>query len=93
MLSASFLFASFMQVFTRVFRFHSRLDETYIDVNPNVGEALISHSMMLHEGLATTKGTRYILVGFDDVDEKGALFPSLWFIALNGDLPKLISFS
>jgi len=54
-------------------RFHSRPDKTYVDIKPDVGEALISHAQMLHEGLATTKGTRYILVGFDSIDEKDPL--------------------
>jgi hypothetical protein len=29
--------------------------------------------MVLHEGLPTTKGTRYILVGFNSIDEKDPL--------------------
>ena len=51
-------------------RFHSRIDKSHVDVQPDVGEALISHAEILHEGLATTKGTRYILVGFDALDER-----------------------
>lgn len=54
-------------------RFHNRVDGTYVDVNPNVGEALLSHAEILHEGLATTKGTRYILVGFNSIDRKDPL--------------------
>eukprot|EP00584_Thalassiosira_punctigera_P006776 CAMPEP_0172543076 /NCGR_PEP_ID=MMETSP1067-20121228/13552_1 /TAXON_ID=265564 ORGANISM="Thalassiosira punctigera, Strain Tpunct2005C2" /NCGR_SAMPLE_ID=MMETSP1067 /ASSEMBLY_ACC=CAM_ASM_000444 /LENGTH=539 /DNA_ID=CAMNT_0013329413 /DNA_START=470 /DNA_END=2089 /DNA_ORIENTATION=+ len=54
-------------------RFHSRQDKSYVDIRPDVGEALISHSQILHEGLATTNGTRYILVGFDSIDEKDPL--------------------
>ena len=47
-------------------RFHSRVDGTYYDVKPDVGEGIISHAEIQHEGLATTKGTRYILVGFGE---------------------------
>mmetsp|Transcript_13993 Transcript_13993/g.28550 ORF Transcript_13993/g.28550 Transcript_13993/m.28550 type:complete len:533 (+) Transcript_13993:96-1694(+) len=54
-------------------RFHNRFDGSYVDVNPDVGEALISHADILHEGLATTKGTRYILVGFNSIDENDPL--------------------
>eukprot|EP00956_Cyclotella_meneghiniana_P014624 scaffold22018_cov39-Cyclotella_meneghiniana.AAC.3 len=51
-------------------RYHNRITKEAIDVNPAVGEALLSHAMILHEGLQTTKGTRYILVGFNTIDEK-----------------------
>mmetsp|Transcript_5757 Transcript_5757/g.12476 ORF Transcript_5757/g.12476 Transcript_5757/m.12476 type:complete len:602 (-) Transcript_5757:114-1919(-) len=54
-------------------RFHSRRDKSYVDHHPNVGEALLSHAQILHEGLATTNGTRYILVGFDSIDKKDPL--------------------
>mmetsp|Transcript_921 Transcript_921/g.1979 ORF Transcript_921/g.1979 Transcript_921/m.1979 type:complete len:542 (+) Transcript_921:150-1775(+) len=54
-------------------RFHNRIDESYIDIFPEVGEILLSHAHILHEGMATTKGTRYILVGFDQIDEKDPL--------------------
>ena len=54
-------------------RFHNRYDGSFIDVTPDVGEALISHADILHEGLATTGGTRYILVGFNSIDEKDPL--------------------
>ena len=53
-----------------VHRYHNRITKEAIDVNPAVGEALLSHAMILHEGLPTTKGTRYILVGFNTIDEK-----------------------
>ena len=56
--------------FDMVHRYHSRIAKTAIDINPEVGEALLSHAMILHEGLPTTKGTRYILVGFNTIDEK-----------------------
>ena len=49
------------------------MDRTFVDINPDVGEALLSHAEILHEGLATTKGTRYILVGFNSIDEKDPL--------------------
>lgn len=49
------------------------MEETFVDINPDVGEALLSHAEILHEGLATTKGTRYILVGFNSIDEKDPL--------------------
>ncbi|GFH61535.1 hypothetical protein CTEN210_18011 [Chaetoceros tenuissimus] len=35
---------------------------------PRIGEGIIHNSVIEHEGLATTKGTRYILVGFLNVD-------------------------
>lgn len=43
-------------------RFHSRPDGTHIDVKPPaVGYGILSNANILHEGLATTNGTRYIL--------------------------------
>lgn len=54
-------------------RFHHRIDKSHIDIHPEVGETLLSHAMIFHEGLPTTKGTRYILVGFDSIDEKDPL--------------------
>lgn len=36
---------------------------------PRIGEGIIHNSVIEHEGLATTKGTRYILVGFLNVDQ------------------------
>jgi hypothetical protein len=55
-------------------RFHSRiLKEKAIDIHPELGETLLSHAMVLHEGLPTTSGTRYILVGFNSIDEKDPL--------------------
>ena len=56
-----------------VIRFHSRYDKSHIDVNPSVGEALITYAKVLHEGLTTSEGTRYILVGFNSIDEKDPL--------------------
>lgn len=49
------------------------MDMSHIDLFPSVGEALLSHAMIVHEGMATTKGTRYILVGFNQVDAKDPL--------------------
>lgn len=54
----------------KCFRFHNRADKSYFDVNPSVGEVLVSNSQISHEGLATTSGTRYILVGFDSIDNQ-----------------------
>jgi len=39
-----------------------------IVARPKVGEGIVHNSIMEHEGLATTKGTRFILVGFLNVD-------------------------
>ncbi len=49
-------------------RYHDTNKGTYYDAKPNVGDVLINNAMVKHEGLATTKGTRYILVGFMNVD-------------------------
>ena len=49
------------------------MDRTFVDINPNVGEALLSPAEVLHEGLATTAGTRYILVGFNSIDRRDPL--------------------
>ena len=51
-------------------RFHNRLDSSYEDARPKPGQVLINNAMVHHEGLPTTKGTRYILVGFMNVDVK-----------------------
>lgn len=50
-------------------RFHNRMDGTYEDAKPRPGQVLINNAMVSHEGLATTKGTRYIFVGFMNVDQ------------------------
>mmetsp|Transcript_25885 Transcript_25885/g.30069 ORF Transcript_25885/g.30069 Transcript_25885/m.30069 type:complete len:481 (-) Transcript_25885:185-1627(-) len=49
-------------------RFHNRRDGTYIDAMLRPGEVLINNAMVTHEGLPTTEGTRYILVGFMNID-------------------------
>ena len=54
-------------------RFHDRIKGETIEIQPKVGEVLLSHAMILHEGLPTTNGTRYILVGFNSIDEKDPL--------------------
>jgi hypothetical protein len=54
-------------------RFHHRIKNRAIDIHPEPGEALLSHAMILHEGLPTTSGTRYILVGFNSIDAKDPL--------------------
>lgn len=51
-------------------RFHNLKDDSHQDANPKPGNVLINNAMVLHEGLPTTKGTRYILVGFLYVDVK-----------------------
>jgi 2OG-Fe(II) oxygenase superfamily. len=51
-------------------RFHNTKDDSHQDANPKPGNVLINNAMVLHEGLPTTKGTRYILVGFMYVDVK-----------------------
>ena len=51
-------------------RFHNRYDGTHMDARPKVGQVLINNAVVHHEGLPTTKGTRYILVGFMNVDVK-----------------------
>jgi len=51
-------------------RFHNRRDSTHEDARPKPGQVLINNAMVHHEGLPTTKGTRYILVGFMNVDVK-----------------------
>ena len=40
------------------------------DARPRPGQVLINNAMVHHEGLPTTKGTRYILVGFMNIDTK-----------------------
>ena len=42
--------------------------QTVYDIRPNRGEVLLNNALLLHEGLPTTKGTRYIMVGFMNVD-------------------------
>jgi hypothetical protein len=51
-------------------RFHSRHDDAHEDARPEPGQVLINNAMVHHEGLPTTKGIRYILVGFMNVDVK-----------------------
>jgi len=43
-------------------------EKWYYDARPGVGDVLINNAMVNHEGLATTKGTRYIFVGFMNID-------------------------
>jgi cytoskeletal protein RodZ len=49
-------------------RFYDRLRGTTYDAKPKPGDVLINNAMVQHEGLATTKGTRYIFVGFMNID-------------------------
>ena len=49
-------------------RFYNALEQTFEDVHLNPGEVVINNAMVTHEGLPTTKGTRYIFVGFMHVD-------------------------
>lgn len=51
-------------------RFHNRAEESYHDVKPDAGEVIINNALVTHEGLATTEGTRYILVGFINFERK-----------------------
>jgi len=51
-------------------RFHNRLTGTYDDAKLTPGQVLINNAMVTHEGLPTTKGIRYIFVGFMNVDRK-----------------------
>jgi hypothetical protein len=51
-------------------RYYNLNDNSYQDANAKPGQVLINNAMVLHEGLPTTKGTRYILVGFMNVDVK-----------------------
>ncbi len=46
------------------------------DARPQPGQVLINNAMVHHEGLPTTKGTRYILVGFMNVDTKNPFYIS-----------------
>jgi hypothetical protein len=41
-----------------------------IVARPNKGDVLLNNAMVTHEGLKTTKGTRYIFVGFLNVDPR-----------------------
>eukprot|EP00978_Attheya_sp_CCMP212_P002192 scaffold4475_cov42-Attheya_sp.AAC.4 len=56
-------------------RFFNRNDESnIITVHPShVGNVILSPALVRHEGLATTKGIRYILVGFTSVDTQNPL--------------------
>lgn len=49
-------------------RFHNRWNDQFYTARPNMGDVLINNANMLHEGMATTKGIRYILVGFTSID-------------------------
>lgn len=50
-------------------RFHNRLDDSFIDVHPSsAGQVILHNAVISHEGLKTTNGTRFILVGFTSVD-------------------------
>jgi len=51
-------------------RFHNRAANSYMDVKPQPGQVLINNALVDHEGLATKSGTRYILVGFMNIDRK-----------------------
>ena len=51
-------------------RFHNRWTGEYVDVYPPKGSVLLSNAVIRHEGLPTTRGTRYILVGFLNVDKR-----------------------
>lgn len=46
------------------------------DARPRPGQVLINNAMVVHEGLPTTKGTRYILVGFMNIDTKNPFYIS-----------------
>lgn len=54
-------------------RYHNRVDDTSIDVNPETGSILLHSARLHHEGLATTSGIRYIFVGFMSIDRKNPL--------------------
>lgn len=49
-------------------RFHDKKDISYFDVKPKRGQVLLNNGCVPHEGLKTTRGTRYIMVGFLSVD-------------------------
>lgn len=50
-------------------RFHHRMDPSQtIDIHPPPGHVLLNNAVIQHEGLPTTSGTRYILVGFTNID-------------------------
>ena len=50
-------------------RFHNRLEPgVVVDAHPTPGRVLLNNAVMLHEGLPTTAGTRYIFVGFTNID-------------------------
>ena len=51
-------------------RYHDRVKGEHVDVRPVPGEVLLNNACVHHEGLPTTAGTRYILVGFLNVDRK-----------------------
>lgn len=53
-------------------RFHNRWTGEHLDVFPPKGSVLLSNAVIRHEGLPTTRGTRYILVGFLQVDRRHA---------------------
>jgi hypothetical protein len=55
-------------------RFYNRNDGSNITVHPShVGNVILSPALVRHEGLTTTKGIRYILVGFTSVDTQNPL--------------------
>jgi hypothetical protein len=50
-------------------RFHNRRNQDQVlDIHPTSGHVLLNNAVMLHEGLPTKRGTRYILVGFLQID-------------------------
>lgn len=55
-----------------------------IVARPNKGDVLLNNAMVTHEGLKTTKGTRYIFVGFLSVDPRdpwtGKWKDMSWFV-------------
>lgn len=53
-------------------RFHNRRNGEYYDVFPDMGSVLLNNAVIRHEGLPTTQGTRYIMVGFLSIDKRHA---------------------
>ncbi len=63
-------------------RFHNTAEKTSEDAKPTPGQVLLNNAMVFHEGLPTTKGTRYIFVGFTNVDTKNPFRPSqIWDVS------------
>ena len=54
-------------------RFHDRMVHTYMDAKPKAGQVLLNNGIVPHEGLKTTGGTRYIMVGFLSVDVRNPI--------------------